>query len=143
MQMGDADIVQMHLSQALTRVTDADARNHIEAALTELRTPNQESITTCPWCGARGVPSRLATHDCPNTPSDESDAFDDGVVSTTLDLDYADDHATVAVASHGTDDGVGAALAIGTGLGDIRVTLTEPALIELHYDLAAIVDDAD
>lgn len=95
--MGDADIVQMHLSQALTRVTDTDAGDLIETALTELRTPNRESITTCPWCGARGVPSRLATQDCPITPSHETDTFGDRAVSTTLDLNYTDDHATVAV----------------------------------------------
>jgi len=49
--MGDAAVVRMHLAQALTRLDDADARDHIQAALTELDDPNQDSVSTCPWCG--------------------------------------------------------------------------------------------
>lgn len=138
--MGDAAVVRMHLAQALTRLDDADARDHVHAALTELDDSNRESVTACPWCGLRGVPSRLDTHDCPNR---SCDATTERGVSAAFDLDSVDGHATVSVRDHADGQDAAATLDVSTGVTNLHVVLRATAVTQLHHDLEAIVDTVD
>jgi hypothetical protein len=121
--MGEAAVVRMHLAQALTRLDDADARDHVEAALTALQDSSQDSVSTCPWCGLRGVPSRINMHDCPNRSIDDAPDMAARTVSASLDLAHVDDHTTVSVRNHASGQDAGATLAVSTGVADLHVTL--------------------
>lgn len=138
--MGDMEVVRMHVTQALTRVHDPDARDHLRAVLTELNGSTQRSINTCPWCGLRGLSSRLDAHDCPNRTIDDTAGR---IVSATFDADLVDDPARVGVAAHLCNPDVDFTVDVSTGGEYLRVALCESAAMQFQQELAAIIDAVD
>lgn len=56
--------LRMHLTQALTRTTDADVQAHLQAAIASVDELPRANLVACPVCGVVGLPARIEVHEC-------------------------------------------------------------------------------